>query len=82
MVTVFSRRSSTGALFSVITFFACIAPTTKFYLFAVLPVPAWLLVSGVFLVDGFSAVYDKVSLYYWSCEDWDVLLSKEVKGFA
>ena len=61
-------RNLLGALYSVVSFFACAAPTTKFYLFAIIPLPAWLLVTGVFLVDGYSAVYEKV------CTSWHLHL--------
>ncbi|KAJ3521380.1 hypothetical protein NM688_g9023 [Phlebia brevispora] len=52
-------HGASGAIYSVVTFFACAAPRTTFYLFAIVPVPAWLCVSGLFAWDAYSAVTDK-----------------------
>ncbi|KAF7800017.1 hypothetical protein EIP86_011260 [Pleurotus ostreatoroseus] len=57
--THYSSHGASGALYSVITFFACAAPRTTFYLFAVVPMPAWLCVSGLFLYDAYSSVYER-----------------------
>lgn len=42
------------------TFFACVAPRTPFYLFFVVPVPAWAVVGGLFVWDGVSTITDRV----------------------
>ncbi|CCM02836.1 uncharacterized protein FIBRA_04948 [Fibroporia radiculosa] len=55
----YSSYGASGALFAIVSFFACVAPRAKLYLFAVVPVPAWALVTGIILWDGFSAVTDK-----------------------
>lgn len=52
----------TGAIYSIVTFYACAAPRTTFLLFAIVPVPAWLCVSGLFLWDTYSSIYTVVSL--------------------
>ncbi|TBU32095.1 rhomboid-domain-containing protein [Dichomitus squalens] len=49
-------HGASGAIYSVISFFACVAPTATFYLFGVLPLPAWGVVTGIFLWDGYSAM--------------------------
>lgn len=53
---------ASGAIYSVVSFFACAAPTTTFYFFGVLPIPAWAFVTGIFLWDGYHAVNQAVSL--------------------
>ena len=49
-----------GAMYSVISFLACVAPKATFQLYGIIPVPAWLCVSGLFLYDVYSAMNDKV----------------------
>ncbi|OSC99199.1 rhomboid-domain-containing protein [Trametes coccinea BRFM310] len=49
-------HGASGAIYSVVSFFACVAPTTTFLLFGIVPVPAWAFVTGIFLYDGYSAV--------------------------
>ena len=48
---------------AVMSFFACVSPQTKFLLFFVVPVPAWALVSGFFLWDGYTTLTDAVRLH-------------------
>jgi hypothetical protein len=47
---------NTGALYGVLAFFACMAPRATFLIFGIVPCPAWLCISGVFIWDGFSAL--------------------------
>ncbi|TDL29311.1 rhomboid-domain-containing protein [Rickenella mellea] len=54
-----ASHGASAAIYSVVTFFACAAPTTTFYFFGVLPVPAWMLVSGLFVWDGLSTLSDR-----------------------
>lgn len=58
---------ASGAIYSVMSFFACVSPQTKFYIFFVLPLPAWAAVGGVFLWDGITngilSATNSVSLY-------------------
>ncbi|OJT13556.1 hypothetical protein TRAPUB_9910 [Trametes pubescens] len=56
-----SSHGASGAIYSVISFFACVAPTATFALFGIIPLPAWAFVTGIFLYDGYSAVNAKVS---------------------
>ncbi|KAI0650046.1 hypothetical protein C8Q79DRAFT_363814 [Trametes meyenii] len=49
-------HGASGAIYSVVSFFACVAPTATFGLFGIIPVPAWALVTGIFLYDGYSAM--------------------------
>ena len=55
-------HGASGAIYSVISFFACLAPTATFLLFGIIPVPAWAMVTGIFLYDGYGAVNHQVSL--------------------
>lgn len=50
----FSSLGASGALYGVLSFFACLAPRATFFIFGVIPCPAWLCVSGVFIYDGLS----------------------------
>ncbi|KAI0637835.1 hypothetical protein C8Q77DRAFT_1166074 [Trametes polyzona] len=52
-------HGASGAIYSVISFFACVAPTATFALFGIIPLPAWAFVTGIFVYDGYSAVKDK-----------------------
>ncbi|KAI0786346.1 hypothetical protein C8Q75DRAFT_808340 [Abortiporus biennis] len=52
---------ASGAIYSVISFFTCLAPTTTFMFYGIIPVPAWLFLSGIFLWDGYSAATGKQS---------------------
>lgn len=47
---------NTGAIYSIVTFLACVAPNMKFALYGVIPVPAWLAVSGLFAYDMYSTI--------------------------
>lgn len=51
---------SLGAMYAVISLLACIAPKATFQLYGIVPVPAWLCVSGLFLYDAYSAMNNKV----------------------
>ncbi|KAJ1311067.1 hypothetical protein OPQ81_009571 [Rhizoctonia solani] len=44
-------HGASGAIYSVISLFACLFPNTTFLLFFIVPVPAWLCVSGIFAWD-------------------------------
>ncbi|KAJ3803104.1 hypothetical protein GGU11DRAFT_763011 [Lentinula aff. detonsa] len=54
-----SSLGASGAVFSVNAFLACVAPKMIFQIYGIIPVPAWLFVSGVFVFDTFSAMSDK-----------------------
>jgi len=54
-----ASNGASGAIFAVMTFFACVAPRTRFYLFLVVPVPAWVVVGGLFIWDGISTITDR-----------------------
>ncbi|RDX53167.1 hypothetical protein OH76DRAFT_1376444 [Lentinus brumalis] len=49
-------HGASGAIYSVISFFACMSPNATFLLFGIVPMPAWAMVTGIFLYDGYSAV--------------------------
>ncbi|KZT12965.1 rhomboid-domain-containing protein [Laetiporus sulphureus 93-53] len=44
------------AIYAIIAFFACVAPKATLYLFGMIPLPAWLFVTGIFLWDGSSTL--------------------------
>ena len=50
----------TGAIYSIVSLLACVAPTMTFQLYGIIPVPAWLLVTGVFSYDLYSTLSNKV----------------------
>lgn len=50
-----------GAIYSIVSLFACVAPRAQILLFAIIPLPAWAFVTGIVLWDGYSAITDKVS---------------------
>ncbi|KAI5117506.1 hypothetical protein M0805_009675 [Coniferiporia weirii] len=54
-----SSNGASGAIFAVTSFFACVSPQTKFLLFFVVPVPAWAVITGLFIWDGLSALSDR-----------------------
>ena len=56
-----SSHGASGAIYSVISFLACVAPTTSFLLFGIVPMPAWLFVSGIFVYDSYRTVQQTVS---------------------
>ena len=53
----YQSHGASGAVYGTIAFFAAAFPTTTFLLFFVVPVPAWLLVGGVFGWDLYSSLY-------------------------
>ncbi|KAJ4472276.1 hypothetical protein J3R30DRAFT_3524204 [Lentinula aciculospora] len=54
-----SSLGASGAVFAVNSFLACVAPKMIFQIYGIIPVPAWLFVSGVFVFDTVSAMSDK-----------------------
>ncbi|KAJ6629199.1 hypothetical protein B0H10DRAFT_1988444 [Mycena sp. CBHHK59/15] len=57
---------ASAAIYSILSYLACAAPGSKIYLYAILPVPTWLLVSGLFAYDTYRTATDKV-LYRSPC---------------
>lgn len=51
---------SLGAIYSVVSLLACVAPTLTFQLYGIIPVPAWLAVTGLFSYDLYSTLSAKV----------------------
>jgi len=52
----YASHGASGAIYSIVSLFACVAPTTTFQLYGVIPVPAWLLVTGLFSYDLYSTL--------------------------
>ena len=50
-----------GAIYSVVALLACVAPRMTFQLYGIIPIPAWLAVTGLFAYDMYSTLADKVS---------------------
>lgn len=53
-------HGASGAIYGVVTFLACVAPTLKFALYGIIPIPAWLAVSALFGYDTYSTYTDNV----------------------
>jgi hypothetical protein len=52
--------SIAAAIYSIVSFLACVAPRMTFQLYGIIPIPAWLAVTGIFAYDTYSAIKDKV----------------------
>ncbi|CAA7260147.1 unnamed protein product [Cyclocybe aegerita] len=52
----YSSHGASGAIFSIVTLLACVAPTMTFQLYGIIPIPAWLVVSGLFSYDVYATV--------------------------
>ncbi|KAI0728741.1 hypothetical protein C8Q72DRAFT_358237 [Fomitopsis betulina] len=55
----YSSHGASGAIYSIISLFACVAPKAQILLFAIVPLPAWAFVTGIVLWDGYSTITDK-----------------------
>ncbi|KAF8966393.1 hypothetical protein BDZ97DRAFT_1657675 [Flammula alnicola] len=55
----YSSHGASGAIYSVVSLLACVAPNMKFHLYGILPVPAWLAVTGLFTYDLYSTISNK-----------------------
>jgi hypothetical protein len=53
------RQRSTGAIYAIISYFACRAPFTKFLIFGIIPIPAWSFVPGVLVYDIYEMIATK-----------------------
>lgn len=47
---------ASASIYSTISFLACVAPRMTFQLYGIVPIPAWLVVSGIFAYDTYSTV--------------------------
>ncbi|KAG5654455.1 hypothetical protein H0H81_001954 [Sphagnurus paluster] len=54
-----SSYGASGAIYSVVSLLACVAPTMTFQLYGIIPIPAWLAVTGIFAYDTYSAINDR-----------------------
>ncbi|TFK43150.1 hypothetical protein BDQ12DRAFT_674483 [Crucibulum laeve] len=50
---------ASGAIYSIVSLLACVAPTMTFQLYGIIPVPAWLAVIGLFSYDAYTTLADK-----------------------
>lgn len=51
-------HGASGAVYSVLSVLACAAPRMTFQLYGLIPVPAWLVVSGIFVWDSYHTIKD------------------------
>ncbi|KZT26933.1 rhomboid-domain-containing protein [Neolentinus lepideus HHB14362 ss-1] len=49
-------QGASGAIYSVISFFACVAPRAELLIFGIVPCQAWIVVGGLFLYDGWLSI--------------------------
>ncbi|KDQ64808.1 hypothetical protein JAAARDRAFT_238415 [Jaapia argillacea MUCL 33604] len=56
-----SSHGASGAGYAIISFLAAMSPRSTFSLYGIIPIPAWLVVSGIFVWDAGSAIMDKRS---------------------
>ncbi|TFK56067.1 rhomboid-domain-containing protein [Heliocybe sulcata] len=49
-------HGASGAIYAVLSFFACVAPTAQLAIFGIVPCPAWVVVGGLFLYDGWLSI--------------------------
>jgi len=54
----YASYGASGAIYSVVSFLACVAPKMTFLLYGIIPIPAWLAVGGIFAFDTYSTVHD------------------------
>ncbi|KAI0313818.1 hypothetical protein OF83DRAFT_1175311 [Amylostereum chailletii] len=52
----YASHGASGAVFAVISFFACVHPRARLLIFFVLPCPAWAAVAGLLALDGYSSM--------------------------
>jgi len=57
----YSSHGASGAIYAVLSFFACVAPKTVFYVYGIVPVPAWAIIPGVLLWDTWGSLSNKKS---------------------
>lgn len=50
-----SSIGASGAIFSIISFFTCLSPSTTFLLFGIVPCPAWGVIAGTIAYDGYNS---------------------------
>ncbi|KAF9008683.1 hypothetical protein BDQ17DRAFT_1236370, partial [Cyathus striatus] len=50
---------ASGAIYSVLAFLACLSPNATFQLYGIIPIPAWLVVSGLFVFDTYRSISGK-----------------------
>jgi len=52
----YSSHGASGAIYAIMSYFACREPFAKFLLFAIVPIPAWMFIPGVLLYDVYEMV--------------------------
>ncbi|KAF9534438.1 hypothetical protein CPB83DRAFT_844247 [Crepidotus variabilis] len=55
----FASHGASGAIYSVLSLLACVAPKMTFRLYGIIPVPAWLAITGLFGYDFYSTISQK-----------------------
>lgn len=57
----YASHGASGAVYGVLSFFACVAPTAMFYLYGIVPIPAFVIVPGILAWDTWSSLRDRKS---------------------
>ncbi|KAH9483030.1 RHOMBOID-like protein 12, mitochondrial [Psilocybe cubensis] len=55
----YNSHGASGAIYTIVTLLACVAPKLTFQLYGIIPVPAWLAVSGFFTYDMYRTISEK-----------------------
>jgi len=54
----FPSQGASGAILASVAYLACVSPRTTFYIFFIIPCPAWALLPGMLAYDGYMAYSD------------------------
>ncbi|EPQ59549.1 rhomboid-domain-containing protein [Gloeophyllum trabeum ATCC 11539] len=54
-----SSQGASGAIYAVISFFACVAPRAELLIFGIVPCPAWIVVGSLFVYDSWRSITDR-----------------------
>lgn len=66
----FTDKKLKGAIYAIMTYFACCEPFAKFLLFAIVPIPAWMFIPGVLLYDVYEMVASNRVRIYITLKPW------------
>jgi len=57
----YASHGASGAVYGVLSWFACVAPTAMFYLYGIIPIPAFVIVPGILAWDTWNSLGNKKS---------------------
>ncbi|PPQ93414.1 hypothetical protein CVT25_004485 [Psilocybe cyanescens] len=55
----YASHGASGAIYTIVTLLACVAPKLTFQLYGIIPVPAWLAVTGFFTYDMYRTISER-----------------------